>query len=176
MRRRHCGGFAYIWTLMLIGFMGASLVIGSELYATAARRDKEAQLLFVGHEFRQALGRYHEAKGAGGVAQYPLTLEELLKDPRYPGAKRHLRRLYADPVTGKAEWGLIRQQGRIVGVHSLSELQPIKQGGFHEEDRMLHKKARYADWLFTYPADMFTNAPPAGPNAPAMPNSAPPKT
>lgn len=160
MTTRRGGGFAYIWTLMLVAFMGVGLVIASETYATAVRRDKEAQLLFIGHEFRQALGRYHEAQGAGGAAQYPLTLEELLKDPRFPGAKRHLRRLYKDPVTGKAEWGLLRQQGRIVGVYSLSEQAPIKQGGFRDEDKNLNRKPRYADWLFTYPADLFTGAPP----------------
>lgn len=141
---------------MLVAFMGVGLAIASETYATAARRDKEAQLLFIGHEFRQALGRYHQAKGVGGGAQYPITLEELLKDPRYPGAVRHLRRLYADPVTGKADWGLLRQQGRIVGVYSLSEQRPIKQGNFREEDKSLNRKPRYADWLFTYPADLFT--------------------
>lgn len=150
------GGFAYIWTLMLVALMSAGLAIGCELYATSAQREKEAQLLFVGHEFRQALGRYLEAKGAPGMAQYPLTLEDLLQDPRFPGAKHHLRRLYADPVTGKAEWALVRQQGRIVGVHSLSVAQPIKQGNFREEDRGFNGKQRYADWVFTYPADLFT--------------------
>jgi len=162
---RAAGGFAYLWTLMLVALMGSALAIGGELYATSARRDKEAQLLFIGHEFRQALGRYLQAKGAGGMAQYPLTLDELLQDPRFPGARRHLRRLYADPMTGKAEWGLVRQQGRIVGIHSLSEQAPIKQGNFLDDDRGFNGKARYADWVFTYPTDLYTgpqSAPPPG--------------
>lgn len=166
---RKAGGFAYIWTLMLVALMGSALAIGGELYATAVRRDKEAQLLFIGHEFRQALARYLEAKGAGGMAQYPLTLDELLQDPRFPGAKRHLRRLYADPMTGKAEWGLVKVQGRIVGIHSLSEQRPIKQGNFFDDDRGFNNKARYADWVFTYPFDLVT-----GPQAvppPGMPRN-----
>jgi type II secretory pathway pseudopilin PulG len=80
-KRHHSGGFAYLWTLLLVALMGSALAIGGELYATSVRRDKEAQLLFVGHEFRQALGRYLQAKG-GALAQYPLTLDELLQDPR----------------------------------------------------------------------------------------------
>lgn len=148
-------GFAYLWTLMLVAFMGVGLTIGAELYATAARRDKERELLFIGHEFRHALERYYNA-GAAGQNQYPLTLDDLLKDPRFANPKRHLRRLYADPVTGKPDWNVVLQQGRIVGIRSASTRRPIKQDNFDEDDVGLAKKARYADWIFTYPHDLFT--------------------
>jgi type II secretory pathway pseudopilin PulG len=153
MRHRQ-RGFAYLWTLMLVAFMGVGLTIAADLYATAMRRDKERELLFIGHEFRHALERYYTA--AAGQNQYPLTLEELLKDPRFPNARRHLRRLYADPITGKAEWNLILQQGRIVGIRSLSMQRPIKQDNFDDDDAGLARKSRYADWVFTYPHDLFT--------------------
>ena len=146
-------GFAYLWTLMLVAFMGVGLTIAADLYATAMRRDKERELLFIGHEFRHALEGYTKANGA---SQYPLTLEELLKDPRFPNAKRHLRRLYNDPITGKPDWALVLQQGRIVGIRSTSPLRPIKQDNFDDDDAGLAKKARYADWVFTYPFDLFT--------------------
>ncbi|WP_175048169.1 type II secretion system protein [Duganella vulcania] len=146
-------GFAYLWTLMLVAFMGVGLTIAADLYTTAMRRDKERELLFIGHEFRHALEGYNKANGAG---QYPLTLEELLKDPRFPSAKRHLRRLYNDPITGKPDWALVLQQGRIVGIRSTSAQRPIKQDNFDDDDAGLAKKPRYADWLFTYPHDLFT--------------------
>jgi type II secretory pathway pseudopilin PulG len=145
-------GFAYLWTLLLVAFMGVGLTVAGDLYATAARRDKERELLFVGHEFRNAIGRYYNA---GGRNQYPQTLEDLLKDPRFAGATRHLRRLYADPVTGKPEWAPVLVQGRIAGVHSLSAQQPIKQDNFEDDDAGLRQKAHYADWVFTYPHDLF---------------------
>lgn len=148
-------GFAYLWTLMLVAFMGVGLTVGAQLYATAARRDKERELLFIGHEFRQALERYYNA-GAAGQNQYPLTLADLLKDPRFANPKRHLRRLYLDPVTGKAEWNLVLQQGRIVGIRPTSNRRPIKQDNFDDDDAGLARKARYADWIFTYPYDLFT--------------------
>ncbi|RFP17000.1 type II secretion system protein [Duganella sp. BJB488] len=138
---------------MLVAFMGVGLTIAADLYATAMRRDKERELLFIGHEFRHALEAYNKANGAG---QYPLTLEELLKDPRFPSAKRHLRRLYNDPITGKPDWALVLQQGRIVGIRSASAQRPIKQDNFDDDDAGLAKKPRYADWLFTYPHDLFT--------------------
>ncbi|MFS2004969.1 type II secretion system protein [Duganella sp. CT11-25] len=153
MRHRQ-DGFAYLWTLMLVAFMGVGLTIAADLYATAMRRDKERELLFIGHEFRHALERYYTADP--GQNQYPLTLEELLKDPRFPNARRHLRRLYADPITGKAEWSLVLQQGRIVGIRSLSTQRPIKQDNFDDDDAGLARKSRYADWVFTYPYDLFT--------------------
>ncbi|HAT32032.1 MAG TPA: hypothetical protein DCW29_14600 [Janthinobacterium sp.] len=140
---------------MLIAFMGVGLSIAGDLYATAMRRDKERQLLFVGHEFRNAIARYYNASGGAGQHQYPLTLEDLLKDPRFPNPTRHLRRLYVDPTTGKNEWGLILVQGRIVGVHPLSPQRPIKQDNFDDDDTGLRQKARYADWNFTYPSDLF---------------------
>lgn len=167
-RQRRARGFAYLWTLMLIAFMGVGLTVAADLYATAARRDQERQLLFVGHEFRNAIARYYNA---GGRNQYPLTLEDLLKDPRYPGVQRYLRRLYADPATGRADWGLLRIQGRIVGVHSLSPRQPVKQDNFDDDDAGLRHKGRYADWQFTYPHDLFI--PPQDGDASTTPGSLP---
>ncbi|MDC8758638.1 type II secretion system protein [Janthinobacterium fluminis] len=163
MARRRAGGFAYLWTLALVALMGAGLAIGADLYATAARRDQERELIFIGHEFRRAIGRYFEINGANGQHQYPQTLEELLKDPRFPNPKRHLRRLYTDPTTGQAEWGLVMQQGRIVGVRSLSGRTPIKQDNFDDDDDGLRHKKRYADWLFTYPPELFTAQPGGAP-------------
>ncbi|WP_255206062.1 type II secretion system protein [Janthinobacterium sp. BJB401] len=166
--RRRAPGFAYIWTLMLVAFMGVGLVLASELHATAARRDKERELLFIGHEFRNALGRYYDSTPGDGRPRYPLTLQELLRDPRFANARRHLRRLYADPVTGKAEWGLLRQEGRIVGIHSLSPQLPIKQDNFLDEDASLRRKQRYTDWHFTYPHDLVLAPPDAAGGAPGL--------
>lgn len=156
---RRAGGFAYLWTLMLVASMGVALSIAGDVYATAARREKERQLLFAGHEMRNAIGRYYNVNGENGQHQYPLTLNDLLKDPRFPNPTRHLRRLYPDPTSGKPEWGLIMLQGRIVGVHSLSPQQPVKQDNFDDNDAGLRQKAHYADWRFTYPSDLFTGAP-----------------
>jgi hypothetical protein len=165
---RRARGFAYIWTLLLVAVMGVGLVVASELHATAARRDKERELLFIGHEFRNALGRYYDSTPADGRPRYPLTLQELLRDPRFANARRHLRRVYADPVTGKAQWGLLRQEGRIVGIHSLSPIPPIKQDNFLDEDASLRRKQRYADWHFTYPHDLVLAPPDAAGGAPGL--------
>ncbi len=152
--KKYALGFAYLWTLMLIGFMGVSLALGSHLYQTSVQREKETQLLFIGRQFRLAIERYKSSGPENAKDQYPATLDDLLKDPRYPNTVRHLRKLYRDPMTGKAEWATVVIQGRIVGVHSLSEQKPIKQDNFEASDASFRNKEKYADWVFTYPADL----------------------
>jgi hypothetical protein len=147
-------GFAYLWVLLLVAFMGVSLTAAVEIDSTAVKRDKEQELLAIGRQFRVAIGRYYETKLVAGKREYPTTLEDLLQDNRVPGIRRHLRKIFVDPMTGKTEWGLIRLGGRIVGVHSLSEKTPIKQDGFETEEMSLRGKQKYAEWVFVYPPDL----------------------
>jgi len=163
-------GFAYLWVLLLVAFMGISLTAIVQVDATLAQRDKERELLSIGRQFRQALGRYHAIKAQGGRQEYPQSLDDLLRDPRAPGTVRHLRRIFVDPMNGKPEWGLVRVAGRIVGVHSLSSGVPIKQDGFEAEDAGFRGKQAYSDWAFTYPADLLLRA--AAPQPPAAAASA----
>lgn len=172
-------GFAYLWVLLLIAFIGLGLSLALDVQATAARRERERELLAIGRQFRLAIARYVElqrspapggqaaqpvqpvqpvpvAPGAGPAVapdRYPASLDDLLKDPRSPGVTRHLRQVFVDPMTGKAEWGLLRVGGRIVGVFSLSEQLPIKQDGFEAEDAGFRGKQKYSEWVFTHPAN-----------------------
>jgi len=108
---------------------------------------------------------------------YPTSLEELLKDDRFPGIRRHLRKIFVDPMTGKAEWGLVMVSGRIVGIHSLSTAVPIKQAGFESEDQSFAGKQSYAEWVFgpinQIPLPPGGAAPGATPNAPLAPLTMP---
>jgi type II secretory pathway pseudopilin PulG len=79
---------------------------------------------------------------------YPASLEALLKDERFPGIRRHLRKVFVDPMTGKAEWGLVQVSGRIVGIHSLSTAVPIKQAGFEGDEQAFTGAQSYAEWIF----------------------------
>ena len=152
------GGFAYLWTLLLVAFIGVGLVIVSEVYSTSLQREREQELIFIGREFRNAVGRYYESSMVGGQRQYPATLEDLLKDPRFPNVRRYLRRIYVDPMTGKREWGVIRLKGRIVGIHSQSDRMPIKQDNFEVLEANFRGKTKYSEWVFTYPPDLMLMA------------------
>jgi hypothetical protein len=72
----------------------------------------------------------------------------LLADKRYPAIRRHLRRVYADPMTGAADWTLLKQQGAIVGVASRSSRVPLKRDGFAVADRAFAEAGSYAGWRF----------------------------
>lgn len=175
--RRRAGGFSYLALLFAVAAMGLLLAAAAELWQTAIQRERERQLLFVGNQFREAIGRYYQV--GGGVRQYPQSLDELVEDRRFPNITRHLRRLYRDPLTGRAEWGLVREQERIIGVHSLSRAAPLKQAGFAARDADFADRASIAEWRFIYrPADAPAGPAPGGsqkagpaalPGAPAAP-------
>lgn len=160
-------GFAYLWVLLLVAFMGLGLTVAVEVDATLARRSQEQELLVIGHQFRNAIARYYEGPLAGGQREYPATLDDLLRDNRAPGIRRHLRKVFTDPMTGKAEWGLMRVGGRIVGVHSLSGATPIKQDHFEAQDMAFRGRGKYSDWVFTYPPDLLLRDAPRQPETPA---------
>lgn len=147
-------GFTYLWVLLLVAFLGIGLTVAVQIATTASQRDKEKELLFIGRQFRTAIARYYETQLPGGRREYPANLEDLLLDKRVPGIRRHLRKVFVDPMTGKAEWGFVRVAGRIVGVRSLSETVPIKQDGFDAENMAFRGKQKYGDWAFVYPPDL----------------------
>jgi type II secretory pathway pseudopilin PulG len=143
---RSQAGFTYLALLFAIAIIGITLASVGVVWSTEARREREAQLLFVGDQYRQAIGRYLES---GGV--YPRSLDDLLDDKRSPGTRRFLRRRYEDPVTGSADWELIKAPGGgILGVASTSKQKPIKVAGFAPLDSTFEKADCYCAWKFIY--------------------------
>lgn len=141
-------GFTYIGLLLVVAVMGVWLAATANVWHLRVQREKEKELLFVGQQFRQALNHYASA-GTGGARRYPTRLEDLLLDERFPDKRRHLRRIYTDPMTGKPDWGVVRTaDGQIIGVHSLSTDEPVKQSGFAVRDFSFAGKQTYAQWVF----------------------------
>jgi type II secretory pathway pseudopilin PulG len=143
-------GFTYLGLLAVIAAMGVLFAGAAQVWHVAMKREKEQELLFVGSQFREAIKRYYDNSPALS-RRYPSTLEELLSDPRYPSTQRYLRKIYADPVSGNANWGLVKgPSGEILGVYSLSEDEPIKKSNFSSSDKGFEGRMRYADWKFMY--------------------------
>jgi type II secretory pathway pseudopilin PulG len=143
-------GFTYLGLLFAIAIMGAVLAATGIVWHTAQQREKERELLFVGNQFRHAIQLYYERSPAG-APQYPKSLEDLLKDKRYVTVERYLRKIYRDPMTGSTEWGLVTMpDGSIMGVYSLSDETPIKQGGFSEKDAAFEGRGSYREWQFVF--------------------------
>ena len=161
---RRAGGFTYLTVLFIVAILTTGLALVGEVWHTAAMREKEADLLFAGNQYRKAIARYYLS---GPQRQYPRSLDDLLKDPRRPGAERYLRKLYPDPVTGK-EWSLVKApDGGILGVHSVSDDKPFKNARFKARDAAFEGAQKYSDWKFVY----MPQAAPTAPNAAAKPPS-----
>lgn len=141
-------GFTYIALLIFIAIMGVVLASVGEVWHMAMRREKEKELLFIGTQYRQALDQY-SSNALAGSTRYPMSLEDLLKDPRYPNTKRYLRKLFSDPITGSANWGLFKgPSGEIFGIYSLSEDEPIKKHNFNLANANFEEKVKYSEWVF----------------------------
>jgi len=139
-------GFTLMGAMIMVAAMGAGLAVYGQMASHAAQREKEAELLFRGNQYRQAIESYYKKD-----QKYPRALAELLEDRRYPNPAHHLRKLHADPITGRPEWGLMEAPGGgIMGVYSKSEEAPIKTGGFTLANKTFADAKRYADWQFFY--------------------------
>ncbi len=162
------GGFTYIAIMIAVAIIGATLASAGVVWHTVQQRDRERELLFIGDQFRQAIGDYYNS--GPGIKQYPARLQDLVRDPRQPGVVRHLRKIYYDPITGTTNWGLIKTTGdRIIGVYSLSDATPIKQANFEWQDREFEGKSKYSEWAFVYKPSsgyvMPKSQPPSAPTA-----------
>lgn len=140
-------GFTYLGLMFAIAIAGIGLAGTGVLWQMESRREKEKELLFIGEEYRRAIGSYYE-KTPGGDKQYPEKLSDLLQDKRFPNPVRHLRRLYREPMMADGEWELIRQQGRILGVASRSLDKPIKIAGFGPGLEGFEGAEKYTEWRF----------------------------
>ena len=148
--KRNERGFTYLAMLIAVALIGIGLVAGSEVWSHSRQREKEQELLFIGEQFRRAIGLYYE-RTPGAVKRYPEKLQDLLEDKRYVTRQRYLRRLYVDPMTGKPEWGVIAApEGGVMGVYSLSTQKPVKSANFSQELMAFEGAQHYNQWRFIY--------------------------
>jgi hypothetical protein len=131
--------------LFAIVLVGLSMMGANKQWKTMMQREREAELLFRGDQYRRAIANYVEA--LPGSRQYPLRVEDLLKDPR--NSKRHLRTGYLDPITG-GPFQAIPCKDRIKGVVSSSDAAPIKRDNFPAEYEQFRSAGTYSHWQFQY--------------------------
>jgi len=149
-------GFTYIGVLLATAILTAGLGLAIEAWHTTLRRDREADLLHIGNQYQRAIMLYYEGSPTG-QPRYPRQLTDLVRDDRYPSARRHLRKAFPDPITG-GEWGIMKApDGGIMGVYSTSSAKPFKERG---------TAASYQDWKFAYtPAAKVLKKPPVPPGS-----------
>ena len=174
-------GFTYVGLVVfvaILGLVGAATVKVDGLLRRAAA---ERELLEIGAAFSEAL-RSYAAATPRGFPTAPPTLQDLLKDPRFPGTRRHLRKIFVDPVTGKDEWGVLYQGDKVgvLAVYSLSQAQPLKVANFDARFQNFENKEHLSEWKFTAQGQGLSAAPaarlPGQPPPPPAPVKPPPGT
>lgn len=154
MRRRGSGmrcqrGFVLLAVLVALVLAALGAVEIGQRRQDERRRAAEEELLFVGEQFRAAIESYWR-QSPGRARALPTRLSDLLQDPRFPQARRHLRKVFLDPMAPGQDWGLVRQGEAIVGVFSRSEGSPFRRSGFTEIQVQagFETASSYADWRF----------------------------
>ena len=136
--------------LFAVALMGVTQALVGSVWKTSLQRENEKELLFVGDQFRKAIGLYYE-RTPGAVKQYPKSFEQLIKDDRYIVPQRYLRKVYRDPITNKTDWHIVLSpRGGIMGIYSVSDKEPRKQHNFKEIDAAFNNAKRYQNWKFVY--------------------------
>ena len=175
-------GVTYLGVLVMTMLFGITLAGASTYWRTIMVREREQELLFRGDQIKMAIQSYYQDVPRGRRSTYPRRLKDLLRDPRYPGVRRHLRKLYTDPMTPHGQWGVITDgRGSIKGVHSQSDATPLKTDNFpkgyehfgksgdadqktgastafgyvKKDNSAIHRS--YADWKFIYTPEQKTS-------------------
>ena len=148
---RNRSGFSYLGVLILVAVMSISLIGTGRYWSTIIKRELEAELLYRGDRIREAIASYYNNPPGGQNKTYPRKFSDLLKDPRYPGVKRHLRKWYTDPMNRGKDWVYILDASqRLKGVHSAHEGTPLKTGNFPKDYSEFEQAQTYADWTFVF--------------------------
>jgi len=158
----NAAGFTYVGLLVAIVIMGVALAAVGVVWRTQGQREREQELLFIGHDFERAVASYYKAGRA-----YPQEIADLLEDKRGPVPAHHLRRFYNDPMTGAQDWNIIRvDMLGITGIASSSKQAPIKTAGFNKDEDAFKDATAYSDWQFVFkPRVRFRRAAGAAPPA-----------
>jgi type II secretory pathway pseudopilin PulG len=145
------GGFVLVGVLILLMLAALGAVQIGQRLADSRQRANEEELLYVGEQYRQAIQSYWRNSPAGRRA-WPASIEDLLDDKRFPQARHHLRKAFADPLSASGNWGLVKQGNALIGVYSQAQGTPFRTSGFTVEQRGFDNASRYADWRFIAPA------------------------
>jgi len=141
-------GFTYLWLLAALAVLGVAMAAVGPLWATAAQRERESELIRVGVAYAQAIEHYRALTPAGMPA-LPHDVSELLLDPRFPFTVRHLRAAYTDPMQPGQPLEPVRDAaGGLRGVRSTSTLAPLRQVAWSDGRHTIAPAPQIRDWQF----------------------------
>jgi type II secretory pathway pseudopilin PulG len=97
-------GYVLIMLLFLITAMAIGLMVAVPVWQTQIQREKEAELIFRGNQYVEAV-RIFQLKKPG---TFPKSLDDLTKE-------KCIRRLFKDPMNPDGDWNIILLPEVVVG-------------------------------------------------------------
>ncbi len=102
-------GYTLLVVVFAVTVLTIGLLVAIPVWETQLQREKEAELIFRGLQYVEAVRIYQE-KNPG---RFPQSLEELLNED--DDGPKYIRKLYPDPMTEDGEWNVILQSGQTGG-------------------------------------------------------------
>ncbi|HVW78416.1 MAG TPA: hypothetical protein VHB45_12440 [Alloacidobacterium sp.] len=112
-------GYILLAVLFMVALLLVTLAVAAPSIAADIQRDREAELVHRGEQYKHAIKLYYKKFG-----RYPSTIDQLEDTNKM----RFLRKRYTDPMTGKDDWKIIHQGEAHVKAMGLFG-QPIQNGG-----------------------------------------------
>jgi len=153
-------GYTLIILLIAIAVMSVGLLIAIPVWKTQIQREKEAELIFRGHQYVEAV-RLYQLKYPG---RFPHSLKELL-------GEKCIRRLYKEPMTKDGLWdvillyqGVSRQRGqspqkvmiapqRVLSSLDNPQILGVVSSSPQKSIKIYNGQMSYDKWLFFYGQD-----------------------
>jgi type II secretory pathway pseudopilin PulG len=142
-------GLMLVALLIFLAISAYTTLKTSEVWSTVIAREREQELLFVGDQYRRAIESYYNSSPPTEPKKLPGNKEDLLRDIRSGVTKRHLRKLYLDPIND-SDFELLKSGGGISGIASFSaDKKPVKQS-FNPPYENFTKAQSYRGWKFLF--------------------------
>ena len=144
--RGNDAGFSLPAMLVLIAAIGCAAT-GADLTSRyRVAREKEAELIFRGLAYIRAIKSFYLAEKEPLKRRLPRDMEELENDPR-AAHRRHIRKLYKDPLNG-GDFRILKGSGGVVGVASSSTARVFRRTRISDEAPFAGGVERYDQLLF----------------------------
>jgi type II secretory pathway pseudopilin PulG len=115
MVKKPCeAGITLVVVIMVVAIMAIMTTVSVQTVSFQMQREKEAELIFRGEQYVEAIRLYKQKYG-----RYPVRMQEL-----WEANPKVLRRKWLDPMTGDDRWGVVFQ-----GQEGLQPGLPGGQGG-----------------------------------------------
>ena len=103
-------GFTMVVLVVILAIMAIWLTVAVQAVSFHMRREREAELIFRGEQYVEAIRLYRMKYG-----RYPMRMKEI-----WEAKPRVVRKKWKDPITDSENWGLIflGQEGRRIGAEN----------------------------------------------------------